>query len=301
MAGSDSVIGWAGHAAAYRLEGRSVSDVLPDLGDQAVTLADASTAVEDGRLLLRFSRPLAAGRVALDPLLPTTHLWAVGSRAGLSNHQARGAFSLSLGAGSISVEVTAIAETKVLHGVLMMIGWGVLLPAGVLIARYLKWKGPLWLKLHIGLQISGLAFGLAGLVLALVQFGPFGGSLGGHSLMGLLVSVLGLLQLINGFLRPKKGGRVAGAVPSPRRRAWQVFHKGLGWLALALAVPTMVTGMLTLDKQEGVALPAALPAFVGAFATVLALLVLGAGGMEYLGWARTPREGPPPSKAPPSC
>ena len=43
--------------------------------------------------------------------------------------------------------------------------------------------------------------------------------------MGLLVSVLGLLQLINGFLRPKKGGRVAGAVPSPRRRAWQVFHK----------------------------------------------------------------------------
>ena len=90
-------------------------------------------------------------------------------------------------------------------------------------------------------------------------------------------------------------------MPSPRRRAWEVFHNGLGWLALALAVPTMVTGMLTLDKQEGVALPAALPAFVGAFATVLALLVLGAGGMEYLGWARTPREGPPPSKPPPSC
>ena len=79
--------------------------------------------------------------------------------------------------------MTAIAKAKVLHGVLMMLGWGVLLPAGVLIARYLKWKGPLWLKLHIGLQISGLAFGLAGLILALMQFGPFGGSLGGHRLI----------------------------------------------------------------------------------------------------------------------
>ena len=37
----------------------------------------------------------------------------------------------------------------------MLLGWGVLLPAGVLIARYLKWKGPLWLKLHIRLQESG--------------------------------------------------------------------------------------------------------------------------------------------------
>jgi len=79
--------------------------------------------------------------------------------------------------------VTAIAKAKVLHGVLMLLGWGVLLPAGVLIARYLKWKGSLWLKLHIGLQISGLAFGLAGLILALVQFGPFGGSLGGRRLI----------------------------------------------------------------------------------------------------------------------
>ena len=54
-------------------------------------------------------------------------------------------------------------------------------------------------------------------------------------------------------------------------------------------MPTLVTGMLKLDKQEGIALPAALPGFVCAYATVLALLVLGAGWMQYLGWTtRTP-------------
>ena len=184
--------------------------------------------------------------------------------------------------------MTDIAREKVLHGVLMVLGWGVLLPGGVLIARYLKWKGKIWIKLHIGMQILGLAFGIAGLALALVQFGPLGGSLGGHGLMGLLVSVLGVLQPINGFLRPNKG-----KIQTPRRRAWEAVHKGLGWLALALAVPTLVTGMLTLDKQEGIALPTALPGFLCAYATVLALLVLGAGWMQCLGW--TTRSPPPPS------
>ena len=43
-----------------------------------------SIQVEDGRLLLRFTRPLAAGRVALDPQVSAVHLWAVGSAEGLS-------------------------------------------------------------------------------------------------------------------------------------------------------------------------------------------------------------------------
>ena len=276
MDGSDAVIGWAGHAAAYRMEGKSV---VPASGALAVNLTDASTAVEEGRLLLRFTRPLAAGRIALDPQTPAVHLWAVGSASQLSYHGARrGAFSLALGSGSVAVEVTAIAKAKVLHGVLMMLGWGVLLPAGVLIARFLKWKGPVWLKLHIGLQTSGLALGLAGLALALAQFGPLGGSLGGHGLMGLLVSALGLLQPLNGFLRPHKG-----VVRTPRRRAWEAVHKGLGYLALTLAAPTLVTGMLTLDEQEAIALPAALPGFGCAYAAVLALLVLGAAWMQQLG------------------
>ena len=43
------------------------------------------------------------------------HLWAVGSAAQLSNHGARGAYSLALGAGSVTVEVTAIAVAKVVR------------------------------------------------------------------------------------------------------------------------------------------------------------------------------------------
>ena len=103
--------------------------------------------------------------------------------------------------------------------------------------------------------------------------------------MGLLVSVLGVLQPLNGVFRPKKG-----SILTPRRRVWEVVHKGLGWFALALAVPTLVTGMLTLDKQEGIALPAALPGFGCAYVAVLALFVLGAAWMQLQGWTtRTTR------------
>ena len=66
-------------------------------------------------------------------------------------------------------------------------------------------------------QISGFALGLAGLALALVQFGPLGGSLGGHGLLGLLVSALGLLQPLDGMLRPKKGALRYGEIGETRR------------------------------------------------------------------------------------
>ena len=41
-----------------------------------------------------------------------------------------------------------------LHGLLMGLPWGLLLPLGFFIARYYRTKGPLWFILHIVLQVS---------------------------------------------------------------------------------------------------------------------------------------------------
>ena len=41
-----------------------------------------------------------------------------------------------------------------LHGLLMGLPWGVLLPLGFFIARYYRTKGPLWFILHLTLQVS---------------------------------------------------------------------------------------------------------------------------------------------------
>ncbi len=40
-----------------------------------------------------------------------------------------------------------------LHGLFMGLSWGVLLPMGVIIARYLRHKDPLWFKIHRACQV----------------------------------------------------------------------------------------------------------------------------------------------------
>lgn len=52
-----------------------------------------------------------------------------------------------------------------IHGVLNAISWGILLPLGVMIARYVKVfqaMDPAWFYLHITCQCSGYILGVAG-------------------------------------------------------------------------------------------------------------------------------------------
>jgi uncharacterized membrane protein len=48
------------------------------------------------------------------------------------------------------------------HGVLNVVGWGILLPCGVLAARYLRFTDPTWFYAHVFFQISGFLIGVAG-------------------------------------------------------------------------------------------------------------------------------------------
>ena len=57
-----------------------------------------------------------------------------------------------------------------------------------------------------------------------------------HGIMGVVVMTLGILQPINGFLRPHHG--------KPWRRAWELLHKGSGYVAVLLAVPTICLGAI---------------------------------------------------------
>ena len=58
-----------------------------------------------------------------------------------------------------------------MHGVLNIVGWGTLLPIGVIVARYFrvypeKWK-VWWFYLHVGFQSVGYLVGTAGWAIGL--------------------------------------------------------------------------------------------------------------------------------------
>lgn len=161
-------------------------------------------------------------------------------------------------AGSGNKKWNRIMIMYLAHGSLMMIGWGLLLPSGAIIAKFFKHRpNGLWFKLHRSIQIVGLSLALIGWIIALTQFNVFGDKGFNnyrHGIMGMIVMVLGLLQPLNAFFRPhppstdQNGESVAA--PTTARIMWEYFHKGSGWLAVVLAIPTIALGTMSLPNLE---------------------------------------------------
>ena len=177
-----------------------------------------------------------------------------------------------------------------LHGWLMGLAWLCLLPAGVLIARFFKvtrgqdWPEELdnqfWWYAHRVLGYGGIGLATAGFIwigVTLEGFSPAGW----HALFGWLALLLGWLQVISAWLRGTKGGPTDEAADpedpatwrgdhydmSRRRLAFEAWHKHLGYLALALAVPAAWLGLRQVGAEPWLqALPwLALLAFVFLF------------------------------------
>ncbi|KAG8067566.1 hypothetical protein GUJ93_ZPchr0005g15508 [Zizania palustris] len=66
--------------------------------------------------------------------------------------------------GGDSVSTYYPYQLKRNHGALTIFGWGILIPLGAIVARYLRHKEPLWYYLHVLLQFLGYIIGLAGVV-----------------------------------------------------------------------------------------------------------------------------------------
>lgn len=148
------------------------------------------------------------------------------------------------------------------HARLMVLAWGGLFPVGVLIARFFKimpgqsWPDQLdnrlWWYSHQILQYAGFAAVLVGLVLILKHTG-MSGELEYHRISGYAVVVLCMLQVISGWIRGSRGGpdekaeaqSIAGDHydMTPRRKAFEAYHKTFGYAAILLALTTIGSGL----------------------------------------------------------
>ena len=142
------------------------------------------------------------------------------------------------------------------HGRLMVLAWGVLLPLGILFARFGKimpgqdWPRELdnqtWWRAHLGLQYGGGCALLAGLVVILFH-DRAGSTL--HGLAGWCVIAVAWLQYLGGWLRGTKGGPTDETLAgdhfdmTPRRRLFEYVHKSVGYAALLLSWTAILTGL----------------------------------------------------------
>lgn len=149
------------------------------------------------------------------------------------------------------------------------------MPAGIVIARYYKilprqrWPSQLdsqfWWRTHLILQIGGTMLSLValGLVLAVAE-DPERRLVSLHHLLGWSIIVLGVSQVLGGFLRGTKSrprsehdsplhGMQGGGdhfEMSVRRCLFEYVHKVVGYSALVLAIINIVVGLTITDAPR---------------------------------------------------
>ncbi|KAE9463113.1 hypothetical protein C3L33_04979, partial [Rhododendron williamsianum] len=243
MLNSSAMVGWISkegqpHIKQYYLKGFEQGDVVPDKGDLPLSNVPKFVVLREATIYiafqLNFSAPLGRQPVllAFGTRYPTKHHH-------LYQHDAKTSMIFDFSAGSVSVSSSAapdkIGQTKRTHGILGLIGWGLLLPYGVIAARYFKHYDPLWFYLHAGIQFVGFILGLAGIVLGVSLYNQIHAQFHTHRGIGIFVLVLSVLQILAFFAWPDKDSKI--------RKYWNWYHHWIGRIALLFGNVNIVLGI----------------------------------------------------------
>ncbi|KAK6917846.1 Cytochrome b561/ferric reductase transmembrane [Dillenia turbinata] len=191
-----------------------------------------------------------------------------GTSSGNNGGRGGGSSSSPSGGGG---NANSRTKRKNVHGVLNALSWGTLMPIGAIIARYMKvFKSadPAWFYLHVACQSSAYIIGVAGWGTGL----KLGSETPGlqyttHRNIGITLFVLGTLQVLALFLRPKKDYKY--------RHLWNIYHHSVGYLVILLSSINIFKGLHILNPEEK---------WKHAYITILVLLVLIAAGLEAFTW-----------------
>uniref|UniRef100_A0A5B6YST1 Cytochrome b561 and DOMON domain-containing protein n=1 Tax=Davidia involucrata TaxID=16924 RepID=A0A5B6YST1_DAVIN len=176
------------------------------------------------------------------------HVWQVGYAAidtepkmhptTLQNVDSSETIDLHSGRSTHNVEKHR-RHLRTVHGILNILGWGMLLPIGVIIARYFK-KFPVeyrcWFGFHISFQIAGYILGTTGWAIGLwLGHTSRHYSFRTHRILAILIFTFTTLQMLALRLRPK--------ATDDYRKYWNMYHHFLGYALLALISVNIFQGI----------------------------------------------------------
>ncbi|KAL2495893.1 Cytochrome [Forsythia ovata] len=135
---------------------------------------------------------------------------------------------------------------RMAHGILNIMGWGIFLPVGVIIARYFR-KFPMhwgfWYVFHVSCQIAAYILGSAGWVLGLwlgnqSKYYFFRT----HGIFGSVIFTFTTIQMFALRLKPKR--------TDPYRDYWNMYHHFLGYALLTLISINIFKGIAILKPED---------------------------------------------------
>ncbi|RLJ58936.1 hypothetical protein BCF46_1074 [Litoreibacter meonggei] len=148
------------------------------------------------------------------------------------------------------------------HARIMVLAWGILVPLGIIVARYCKispkqnWPeqldNRLWWNTHQFCQYSACALTGVG-AWFILNAPPLAGGGGIHWYLGWTTLALACVQIAGGVLRGSKGGPTDSAKSesvrgdhfdmTTRRLVFEFVHKGAGYIVLGLSCLTISSGL----------------------------------------------------------
>lgn len=264
MVNSYAYVGWIdgdgrGHVGSYWIDGKDGMSVHET--HENITYKRCRS--ENGAIVFEFTRPLTpscSGRVEckniIDPSTPLKVIWAMGSqwssgRLSVNNmHSATSNRPVRiLLLSGLAEAVQDLRPVLAVHGFMMFVAWGLLLPGGIVAARYLKHlKGDLWFQAHTYLQYSGVAVMFLGVLFAVAELRGFSFK-STHAKIGLLAFTFTSVQPINAYLRPHRAEN--REILSRKRVIWEYLHVFTGRTALVAGATALFTGLQHLGHRYG--------------------------------------------------
>ncbi|KDP32910.1 hypothetical protein JCGZ_13691 [Jatropha curcas] len=187
-----------------------------------------------------------------------------------ANVQSMGTVNLLSGAAGASEGNDKIRKRNI-HGVLNAVSWGIMMPIGALIARYLKVlksADPAWFYLHVSCQSIAYIVGVAGWGTGL-KLGSDSPSIqyDAHRTIGIILFCLGTLQVFALLLRPKPDHKY--------RLYWNIYHHTVGYTVIILSIINIFKGFKILNPEKK---------WKNAYIGVIAALAFNAVWLEGYSW-----------------
>ncbi|XP_031281267.1 cytochrome b561 and DOMON domain-containing protein At3g59070-like [Pistacia vera] len=201
------------------------------------------------------------------------HVWQEGPIDGdsLGMHPVSGENVISM--GSVDLLSGKVVATKgggssslvfkKIHGAVNMVSWGILMPIGVMTARYMKvFKDPAWFYAHIICQCLAYTIGLGGAATGIYLGNKSHGiQFNAHRYIGILLFILGFLQVLALKLRPNKDHKY--------RLYWNIYHHSVGYAIIILSIVNIFQGISILESKIWKWTYIGILTFLGSIAAVL--------------------------------
>ncbi|KAM4070266.1 hypothetical protein ACJW30_12G152400 [Castanea mollissima] len=242
MVGSSAIVGWVssssngtvGMAKQYYLSGNSPNLVEPDQGSLQLVSNSATIISQNSILYMAFQLQTNQPESQLLYAVGPTGVFPSAPDYQLTEHRTMVSTSINYAAGQSASE-SPYSGLRRGHGILAMLGWGILMIIGTIVARYFKHKDPIWFYLHISLQTVGFLLGVIGVICGFILNNHLNANVGSHKSIGIFILLLGCLQVMALLARPNKESKF--------RKYWNWYHQNVGRILIILAIVNIFYGI----------------------------------------------------------